>query len=696
MSTPDAPRPLAFSLDDLAAILVPASPVALGDHVVYALGRTDLAERKTRSSLWAVPVSGEGEPRRLTQGQWADRSPRADPQGQFVVFASSRGFGDQVYRLDFGGGDARRLTALPRGTIGALAVSPDGRRIALVHSVAAPEDDALPLAADLARAEPEAAVEAAAAPPVEPPSRDDDAQGPLPRARVIARLRNREDGIGWLAGARAHLWVADADTGKARRVTTGARDFAAPTWAPSGDTIVAVATRLEPDGDPDRDSMRNDIVRVEVATGRVDAIDKPAGTALAPSVSPQGDRIAYVLVAADDFFGARNPQVWVSSLHGVGAPRCLTAALDRPAVDLVIDDVAGGTFLPAPAIWSADGSEVTIVVTDHGSARLFVQPVDGSPGRFLTPQERAVSSPRRCAGGSIAAIVADRAHFAEIGRVAADGEVRLLTRHNAPLADRVAPRSPEPVRVEHDGVTLHGYYLPPRSAAPGARAPAILYVHGGPHVCYGERLFFEMQWLADAGYAVLYGNPRGSHSFGEAYSSAIDFHWGEPDVGYQLALADWLAARPEVDSARLGVTGGSYGGIMTVFLCGATDRFRAAVAQRGLYDWATSVGTSDYGHESARWFGGVWPWQDPQRYLAQSPIRFADRIRTPLLVMHSEGDLRTGPSQALELFCALKTRGVPTALVLFPEESHGLSRGGRIDRRLERLRQIRGWFDAWL
>lgn len=226
--------------------------------------------------------------------------------------------------------------------------------------------------------------------------------------------------------------------------------------------------------------------------------------------------------------------------------------------------------------------------------------------------------------------------------------------------------------------------------------PAILYIHGGPHVCYGERLFFEMQWLADAGFAVFYGNPRGSHSFGEEFSAAIEFHWGEPDTGDQLAFVDWLAKRPEVDPERIGVTGGSYGGYMTLLLSGTTTRFRAAVSQRGLYDWATSVADCDYGHESARFFDGAWPWQDPARYLEHSPIRYVDQVQIPLLVMHSEGDLRAGLTQAQLLFHALKRRDVPTALVLFPEESHGLSRGGRIDRRIERLRQIRGWFEAWL
>jgi dipeptidyl aminopeptidase/acylaminoacyl peptidase len=689
----NAADPVGFSLEDLARVRVPQSPIGFGARVVYVLRRTDLGEKKTRSSLWAVPLGG-GEPVRLTQGAWADRAPRSAPNGEFLVFVSQRGFGDQLYRLAASGGDARRLTALPRGTIGDLALSPDGSRVALILSPAAPEDDALPLAADLARAEAETTpLEAPAAPELDP-SPPKDERGAA-QARVIARMKNREDGIGWFGGARAQIWLVDAKSGHARRVTRGPRDFSALAWLPSGDGLIAVATLADPE-EADRDSLKNALVRVDLESGSLEPLAKPEGAALAPSVSPKGDRVAYLVSPPDDPFGHGNIVVWLSSLCGGEAPRALGTDLDRPAIDLVGDDLAGGTFLPVAPIWSANGGELTVVVTDRGSVRLCTLEVASGAGQFRTPAGRAIASPASAASGALAVIVSDRSHFSEIGVVSSNGEVSVLTGHNAELAATVAPREPELVTLEREGAVISGYYLAPRNATRGTRSPAILYIHGGPHVCYGERLFFEMQWLADAGFAVFYGNPRGSHSFGEAYSSAIGFHWGDPDAADQLAFADWLAARPEIDPERIGVAGGSYGGYMTLHLCGTTNRFRAAVAQRGLYDWALSVADSDFGHESARNFGGAWPWQDPTRYLDHSPMRLVDRVQTPMLVIHNEGDLRVGSTQALMLFHALKRRGVPSALVLFPEENHGMSRAGRIDRRLERLRQIRAWFEAWL
>ncbi|MBA2319593.1 MAG: prolyl oligopeptidase family serine peptidase, partial [Deltaproteobacteria bacterium] len=172
--------------------------------------------------------------------------------------------------------------------------------------------------------------------------------------------------------------------------------------------------------------------------------------------------------------------------------------------------------------------------------------------------------------------------------------------------------------------------------------------------------------------------------------------WGTVDAEDLLAFADLLAARPEVDPARLCVAGGSYGGYMSLHLAATTERFAVAVMERGLYDWTSCVGSSDFGHAQHRLFAGQWPWEAPEAYLAQSPIRLVRGVTCPTLVVHSEGDLRVGPEQAHRLFAALLQQGVPTALVLFPEESHGLTRTGRLDRRLERLRQIGAWLDRWI
>jgi dipeptidyl aminopeptidase/acylaminoacyl peptidase len=205
-----------------------------------------------------------------------------------------------------------------------------------------------------------------------------------------------------------------------------------------------------------------------------------------------------------------------------------------------------------------------------------------------------------------------------------------------------------------------------------------------------------MQWLADEGFAVLWTNPRGSHTFGEQYARCIDPHWGTPDGRDQLAFADWLAARTEVDGARLGVTGGSYGGFMTCFLAATSDRFRAAAADRGLYDWALDAAAGDFGHAIPETFGFDLPWRDHEPWQPYSLLRIAHQIRCPFLVLHGEGDLRCDKSQALALYEVLLRAGTPTALLLYPEEDHGMTRGGRLDRRADRLRQLSAWFKRFL
>jgi dipeptidyl aminopeptidase/acylaminoacyl peptidase len=222
-------------------------------------------------------------------------------------------------------------------------------------------------------------------------------------------------------------------------------------------------------------------------------------------------------------------------------------------------------------------------------------------------------------------------------------------------------------------------------------------IHGGPHGMYGYSLFHEMHLLAAQGYFVYWANPRGSAGYGLAHLLPLVEHWGEPDTeDLMTALDHLLAERPYLDPERVGVLGGSYGGFMTSWLVGHTDRFRAAVSQRAVNNLASFFGTSDFGYYFETTFGGT-PWSQPGRYRERSPITYVERVTTPLLIIHSEQDLRCPISQAEELFAALKIIGkAPAELVRFSGESHGLSRGGRPRNRMERLRRILDWFERYL
>ncbi len=243
---------------------------------------------------------------------------------------------------------------------------------------------------------------------------------------------------------------------------------------------------------------------------------------------------------------------------------------------------------------------------------------------------------------------------------------------------------------------VQGWVLPARRPA-GKKGPAILYIHGGPGTQYGRVYFHEFQVLAARGYTVIYSNPRGGTGYSEKHLAAIYDAWGTVDYSDLMTFVDEALARfPAIDRRRLGVAGGSYGGYMTSWIIGHTNRFAAAVAQRAVVNLASFCGSSDFGYAWYRAFGGKVSWRDPAHYLKMSPITYVDAVKTPTLIEHQENDHRCSIEQAEQLFAALKLRKVPTEFHRYPDESHGMSRGGRPDRRIERLERIAAWFDRWI
>lgn len=697
------------TLDHVPQIQNPCQPCAYGADVLYVVKRIDAASRRVYSNIWRVSStrsSAGGTARQLTRGDHADHSPVADREGRFFCFVSNRSGTLQIWRMDRDGGEARLLTALPDGGLGRPVLTADGRTLVVNYTPAPDPEGEPPLAADLAHGlDPDAGPDTAtgARHDAEPPWANARVE---PCARVFVRVRNRMDGKGWESHAREQLWLVDTTTGDARRLVAGPWSWGTPAIGSDGSVIV---TRTSvPDGD--QDQTRNQLVRVsgfsEGGIGHVAVLARSEGFAWAPAESPDGGCIAFVHSWADDAFGSRNPLPTVVFPDGV--TRQLAAELDRPAMDTTLDDIGGPAFSEILPVWtSADTFVVTF--TDRGSVRLREQHTSGV-GRWLTPEGVSVSAPTWVAGQLIC-VAGHSGSLPEIARVEADAELTggrtthatltPLTHHNDALAAVLELRTPERVWIPVGGHSVHGWYLSPRRQGPAQTddglAPAILYVHGGPHASYGERLFFEMQWLAEQGYAVLWTNPRGSMSYGEEWCASIDGQWGTGDAEDLLAAADWLGTRPGVHPERVGLTGGSYGGYMALELAGTTRRFAAFVAQRGLFDWSAAYGEGDYGFTLPRQFGGRTPWQAPEAWLAQSPIRHVDNVNAPFLLIAQESDMRCEEGQSMAVFNALRARQhVPTAIVLFPEEGHGMMRTGRYDRRQEAMRQIAGWFDRYL
>jgi dipeptidyl aminopeptidase/acylaminoacyl peptidase len=406
-----------------------------------------------------------------------------------------------------------------------------------------------------------------------------------------------------------------------------------------------------------------------------------------PPFSPDGRSLAYLGRRHRNEFG-RNARVFTVPVEG-GAPRSLTDALDRSCAPLDL----------AP-IWSADGAWLTFAAEDAGALSVYrVRATGGgaAPERVIGG-ERAVTGVSAAADGTLAFAVTDPVMPAEIATCAADGGgERRLTDVNAAWRAEVILTRPERFRFERAGLGVDGWIMKPADFRADGRYPGLLNIHGGPHAQYGWSFFDEFQVQAGAGYAVVYMNPRGSQGYGETFTRAVVGDWGGGDFTDVMAgLDEALRRAPWIDPERLGVLGGSYGGFLTSWTVGHTDRFRAACSERAVNYHPSMFGTSDIGHLFNEIEIGGLPWEMPDHYAERSPLTHAKNIHTPLLIIHSEEDLRCPIEQGEQLFVALKKQRKDAVFVRFPDENHELSRSGKPRHRLERFRIILDWFTGRL
>jgi dipeptidyl aminopeptidase/acylaminoacyl peptidase len=298
----------------------------------------------------------------------------------------------------------------------------------------------------------------------------------------------------------------------------------------------------------------------------------------------------------------------------------------------------------------------------------------------------------------LAAVVSTPSVIGDLVRVdPRTGAQRVLYAPNEALFAELELTPPEEIEyASFDGQRIQAWVQKPPDYVAGRRYPLILNIHGGPHAAYGHLFMHEFQWMAAKGYVVLYPNPRGSSSYGQEFANVIQYRYPGDDYKDLMAGVDELIRRGLADPERLGVTGGSGGGVLTNWTITQTDRFKAAVSQRSISDWANWWYTADFTQFQPEWFRGA-PFEVPQEFAERSAITFVARVKTPLMLIEGEADARTPPSAGGEpMFRALKYRKVPTAMVRFPGETHNLSRTGGPWHRVERLRHIVAWFDRYL
>jgi dipeptidyl aminopeptidase/acylaminoacyl peptidase len=621
-----------------------------GERVAYVVRGVDSEKNERQTSIWVAPLDGKSPARRFTFGT-KDHSPRWSPDGRFLAFVSDRGDKNQVMLAPLDGGESRTLTSAPHG-VNELAWSPDGSRVAYLERVGEWKDGK----------------ELVAVEKVAP--------------RVIKHLRYRLDTVGYFDDRRTHIFVADIESGESKQITSGDYYDQQIAWSPDGKRI-AFASDREPKRH-DR-QFRADIWVVPASGGVPKKLTRSRGAANWPAFSPDGKTIAYLGHEHGDAASGKNTHVMVVPTTGAAAPRSVSASVDQT--------------VPSAGLaqrWSRDGKSIFFLVQEHGNQALYRANVPSGDATRVLDGDRQVfqyAMTRDDRQIAFTAASASRPQELYATTLAGGARERNLSRANDDFLAACEPGSHK--RMTHrapDGLEIESFVLYPPAYRAGQRYPLVLYIHGGPHAQHPLWGFaMRPQTLAGAGYVVLMPNPRGSSGYGEAFMEMCTRDWGGADYRDLMASVDTLVRKGVADPERLFVTGYSYGGFMTTWVVGHTDRFKAAIIGAPVADHISMLGTTEIPHFSQQEVTS--PWDDLQATWEGSPLSHLPNCTTPVLIEHHEGDLRCPIGQAEEVFQTLKMLGKEVEFVRYPGGFHILEFHAPSQDLDYQQRQI-DWFDT--
>ena len=656
-----------------------------GSRVVFVRVWINQKADRYDTALWIVPTTG-GPPRQLTAGP-RDLSPRWSPDGKQLVFLRSaekegKPQPPQLYLLSFEGGEARPLTELSRG-VSAAEWSPDGKTIAFMSTEdPAKKDKTMTEGGELKEKQPERVSD----------------------VRVITRAVYRSNGPGYLNPKyHSHIWTVSvprvsSEVPKPAQITRGNFDEGNFGWSPDGTRLYFTANRVL---ESYYDSPRADLYSIAADGNDEKKVLSFEGGMRDYTISSDGKRIIF---AGSETKNPPNsytqPDLYIAD-NVIGAiPKNLTSNYDFDiGGGLTGDQRAPRGGSPGGAIWSRDGRSIIVNVAEQGRSNL--KRIDAATGKVeaLTRGDQEVMSYTATPDASkIALVISTSINIGDLFLLdTASGKLTQLTNINDELFSQLNITQPEEIWYESfDSRRIQGWIQKPPNFDPSKKYPFIIEIHGGPHAAYGYTFTHEFQWMAAKGYVVLYTNPRGSTSYGQDFGNIIQYNYPGDDYKDLMKGVDEVLKRGYIDEKKLGVTGGSGGGVLTNWTVGQTNRFAAAVSQRSIADWAGFWYTADFTLFKPTWFRGA-PWEDPEDFKKRSPITYVKNITTPMMFIEGEVDWRTPPNEGGEvLFRALKYRKVPTVMVRFPNESHELSRSGQPWHRIERLQHIVNWFDKYL
>lgn len=662
------PKPI--EIEDLAQIRYLGDPRISpnGKRIAYVQTEIDRKENGYKTAIWLVNTDGS-ERRRFTSGEKKDSSPRWSPDGRRIAFISDRDGKSQLYVMAADGGEAQRLTDLKSGAADPVW-SPDGSKIAFTSKVG-----------------PEGMVLLA-----EETDEDRKREEAKSDVKIITTLRYKLDGEGFLDERKRHIFVVSASGSRPEQVTSGDWNDVQPAWSADGGLIAFVSNR----GEDHEYANDTDVWVQPLDGGEARRISPGDGRYGDPGFSPDGAWISYTGNAIEAPYGpTKLSGLWIAPAADGGA-RNLTASLDREVGGGVSTDthisVAGQRL-----IWSADSTAIYGLMADRGAEHVVCIGLDGEMTTLLGG-EREIPNFSLANDGTLAFLSSTPDKPLEV--YAADpsgGNERQLSQANTDWLAGVTSVPAEHFTYEGEGgQEIDAWLMKPPGFNPEVKYPLVLQIHGGPQGMYGYSFFHEMQVLANRGYVVLFSNPRGSTGQGQEFVSAALKDWGGIDYRDLMTAVDRVIEMGFVDPTRMAVMGGSYGGYMTNWIVGQTDRFRAAITMRSTCNRVNHYGTGDviwsYGH----WQFGSTPYDDPTLFVERSPLTYVKNVKTPMLIIASEQDYRCPIEQSEQWFTALKIQRKEAMFIRFPNESHGLSRGGRPDHRIERLQHMVDWLGSHL
>ena len=660
-------RPI--NAEDLFKLELPLSVAMSPDenNIAYTLEIMDKEDNKYYSNLHVYDINSKIGTQ-YTNGKFYDSQPTWSSDGKKIAFISTRDKKTAIYTININGGAELKIMELD-ASISNLQWSPDNTKLYFCLRY----NDSHYI-------------------------KDEKKKEEAPVFRHITKMFYKYDGAGFIPKDTFQVYSLDIITKKLLKLTKGNRNNVSPNLSPDGRWIVYVSNRHS---NPDVNYQYQDLFIIPSQGGKEKMIAAPAGPKDIPAFSPDGKSIAYIgHDNPEDGWGITNLHVWKAGVSGKFKAKDLMPDFDRMTIDQSITD-SGEPGTMSPIIWSKDGKRIFFLSSDTGTTNLYYVPSKGGkPTRIFKGKCHIKAYSVNGMTKNAALVYSDLYQPGQIitcpTNYSGEKKVASHTNYNSFLKTEIQLSKTKDVLFKSfDGTEIQGWIVYPPNFNPKKKYPSILEIHGGPRVQYAYTFFHEMFYLASKGYVVFYTNPRGGAGRGKTWAEAIFGGWGELDYQDCMAAADYLEKQKYINPKRMGVTGGSYGGYMTNWIIGHTNRFKAAVTQRSVVDLRSFFGSSDIGWSLKEEFRGT-PWDNSENYEKCSPITYFKNVKTPVLIIHSEHDLRCNIEQAEQMYIMLKYMNKTVEMVRFPEEPHGLSRHGRPDRRIARLNWISKWFKKYM